>query len=247
MRVQNLRYFFFVSILFLNGLLFSCSSVSTKDDAVIRKILKTQTAHVSDSVSQLILVYNEQAENPQAKLFTLKKDKEDWSIVLGPIPAGIGKNGFAAPGKKLEGDGKSPIGIFKLGHLFSYQDAVITKMPYSQTTSDDKWIDHPESADYNQHVRGQTSAKSYENLKLNSDHYKYCMVIEYNTNPVIKGKGSAIFFHLRMSTDEATTGCVAVSEPEMLQILKWLDPAKHPMIIMGSMDDLIKDDFYSAK
>ena len=247
MRVQNLRYFFFIAALFFNDFFVSCSSVSTKDDALIHKILKTQTAHIPDSVSQLILAYNDDLENPQTKLFTLEKEKEEWNIVLGLVPAGIGKNGFARSGEKLEGDGKSPSGIFRLGHLFTYQDKVNTKMPFTQSTSEDKWIDDPESVDYNQHVRGETSAKSYENLKLNSDHYKYCMVIEYNTNPVVKGKGSAIFFHLRDSESEATAGCVAVSESDMLKILKWLDPVKYPMILMGNFDDLIKDDFHSAK
>ena len=60
----------------------------------------------------------------------------------------------------------------------------------------DKWIDDSSSNDYNKYVRGATTAKSFENLKLKSIDYKYCMVIEYNTHPVIKGKGSAIFFHV---------------------------------------------------
>ena len=112
-------------------------------------------------------------------------------------------------------------------------------MPFVISTSEDKWIDDPESADYNRHVRGETSAKSYENLKLTSDAYKYCMVIEYNTDPVVKGKGSAIFFHLRESDMGTTAGCVAISESDMLKILKGLDPAKNPMIVMGDRQTLL--------
>ncbi len=163
----------------------------------------------------------------------MEKINKAWQPVFESIPAGIGRNGFAAPNQKVEGDGKSPSGIFKLGQLFTYNPLADTKMPFIQTTDEDKWIDDPESPDYNRHVRGETSAKSYENLKLQSDHYKYCMVIEYNINPVIKGKGSAIFLHLRESDDETTAGCIAISEPDMLQILKWLDPEASPMIVMG--------------
>ena len=82
----------------------------------------------------------------------------------------------------------------------------------------------------NTYVRGATQAKSYENLLLSSIDYKYCMVIEYNTNPVIKGKGSAIFFHITSNQYPPTAGCVAVKEQDMLRILAWLDPRKKKYI-----------------
>lgn len=239
---MKIRRFHIIWVFTLTVFIFivSCSPDSKKEKLVIKNILEVQAPVIPDSVKQLVLVYNETLNDPQAKLFTLQKDKEEWSIVLGPVQAGIGENGFAAPGDKVEGDGKTPGGIFKLGHLFTYLDSVNTRMPFTRTTPEDKWIDDTESPDYNQYVRGETSAKSYENLKLKSDHYKYCLVIEYNTNPVVKGKGSAIFFHLRDSESETTAGCVAVSESDMLQILKWLDPDKHPLILMGSSKHLLK-------
>jgi L,D-peptidoglycan transpeptidase YkuD (ErfK/YbiS/YcfS/YnhG family) len=112
-------------------------------------------------------------------------------------------------------------------------------MPYFQTTKEDKWIDDPESVDYNRHVRGETKAKSYENLKLDNDLYKYCMVIEYNTNPIVKGKGSAIFLHLSEDPPGATSGCVAITENSMEWILKWMNPELNPSIIMGNKQTLI--------
>ena len=239
-RISFRQLVFFASIGYFLVMLVSCSSSSKESEVVIKRIVETQAPLIPDSVEQLVLAYNETLKDPQAKLYTLQKESGEWNIVLGPVPAGIGENGFAMPGEKVEGDGKSPGGTFELGHLFTYEDTVNTKMPFTQSTSEDKWIDDPESADYSKHVRGPTSAKSYENLKLNSDHYKYCMVIEYNTKPVVKGKGSAIFFHLRDSESETTAGCVAVSESDMLRILEWLDPEKHPMILMGSREDLLK-------
>lgn len=248
MNIPGLLHSTFICLaLLILGSSDSCTTLSDKNEAVINKIIKVQSPFIPDSVTQLILVYNEKPEDPQAKLFILEKDNDEWNIVQGPVPAGIGENGFAAPGEKVEGDGKTPSGMFRLGHLFTYEVKVDTKMVYSQSTSEDKWIDDPESTDYNRHVRGETTAKSHENLKLKSDHYKYCMVIEYNTDPVVKGKGSAIFFHLRDSDKETTAGCIAISEVEMLRILKWLDPETHPMILMGNFDELIKGDFHPAK
>lgn len=248
MKIPGLLHFPFVCItFFILGSFVSCSSLSNRNVEMMDKIIEVNAASIPDSVTQLVLVYNENQATSQVILFTLKKQKGKWIPVMNSIPAGIGENGFAAQEQKQEGDGKTPTGLFKLGQLFTYEKQVDTRMPFTTTTSDDKWIDDPESADYNRHVRGETTAKSYENLKLASDHYKFCMVIEYNTNPVIKGKGSAIFFHLRSSGQETTAGCVAISEKDMLQIMKWLDPDKHPMILMGSFETLTEDSFAMLK
>lgn len=236
MRNDPIKYLKCLSFAFL--LLWACSSPKSETEK-FEQILKVQESSIPMNVSQLLVAIAEQPGDAQVSLFAVEKVDEEWKIKIGPLAAGIGDNGFAAPGQKVEGDGKSPTGLFKLGTLFTYENQVETKMPFTQSTSEDKWIDDPESADYNRHVRGETSAKSYENLKLTSDAYKYCMVIEYNTNPVVKGKGSAIFFHLRNSETGTTAGCVAISESDMVQILKWLDPEEDPMILMGDRQTLL--------
>lgn len=219
-----------IAILLLS---FGCSS-SKKQFTVAQVFVENHNTYINSDVGQLVVVFNESTTDHEANLIAMEKTKKGWQPVFKSIYAVIGKNGFAAPGEKREGDGKSPSGLFKLGQLFTYQKQVDTKMPFTQSNAEDKWIDDPDSPDYNCHVRGETTAKSYENLKLKSDHYKYCMVIEYNTNPVLKGAGSAIFLHLYESENETTAGCVAISEHDMLRLLKWLDPEKHPMILMGT-------------
>lgn len=191
-----------------------------------------------DNVSQLLVAYNYRPESYTAYFVVLERKGANWGVKLGPIAAGIGKNGFALPFYKVEGDGKSPSGIFALGKLFSYEKQSHTLLENQQTTVEDKWIDDINSADYNKHVKGATNAKSYENLLLSNDAYKYCMVIEYNTNPVIKGKGSAIFFHLGVKAPYVTAGCVAIDEENMKQLVNWLDPKQNPTIIMGNFDVL---------
>ena len=108
-------------------------------------------------------------------------------------------------------------------------------MPFIQTTRDDKWIDDPNSSDYNRYVRGTTQAGSFENLKINSDEYKYCMAIEYNMNPVVKGMGSAIFLHLSIGdVPNPSSGCVVVTLKDMEWLLRWMNPELNPSIIMGN-------------
>jgi L,D-peptidoglycan transpeptidase YkuD (ErfK/YbiS/YcfS/YnhG family) len=203
------------------------------------RILKKNTA-LLDGISQLLVVVNETQENSLAILVALEKKGNKWQTFTEPMQAGIGRKGFAAPGAKREGDNQSPTGFFRLGQLFCYDKIVDTRIPFIQTTAEDKWIDDPDSPDYNRYVRGITQAKSYEKLLLNGNDYRYCMVIEYNTNPVIKGHGSAIFLHLsEYETINSSSGCVVLLQKDMEKLLKWMNPVSNPSILMGTMKVLL--------
>ncbi|MFZ3156649.1 MAG: L,D-transpeptidase family protein, partial [Smithella sp.] len=79
----------------------------------------------------------------------------------------------------------------------------------------------------------ETRSTSYEIMKRDDNLYKYGIVIEYNTGPIIKGNGSAIFLHIWKGAGTTSAGCVAVSEEDIIKILGWLDPAASPLIITG--------------
>lgn len=61
--------------------------------------------------------------------------------------------------------------------------------------------------------------------------YHYSIVINYNMNPIVSGKGSAIFLHC--INQSYTAGCVAVPEETMLFILQWLDGNSTPYILIS--------------
>lgn len=205
-------------------------SISKKE---IQAFLHTQEEKLNH-IQQLVIALNDNNETSKAILLGLERKNKKWKIKIKAVPASIGKNGFALPNEKKEGDGKSPTGLFELGQLYTYEAQVNTNLPYIQTNSEDKWIDDPTHEDYNKPIRGFTNAKSFEHLKLSSIDYKYCMVIEYNTHPVVKGKGSAIFFHVATPTYSPTAGCVAIKESDMEKFLLWLDPNKSKAILMGN-------------
>lgn len=190
---------------------------------------------IMDSADQVIVVYRERYMD--MKLAGIEKENGVWKLKLAPVRASIGRNGLINEFVKKEGDGCTPSGFFKLGNLFSYESYIDTKLNFTQTTAEDKWIDDPTADDYNKYVRGNTTAKSFEHLLLKSIDYKYCMVIEYNTNPIVKGKGSAIFFHVADNKYSATSGCVAIAETDMLTYLKWLQPNKHKAILIIADQD----------
>lgn len=191
--------------------------------------------HLAPDVSQVLLVMDERFLFFNfRKVYALEKSNLTWRQAMAPIDAVVGLNGFAKDGEKREGDGQTPSGLYRLGTVFGYAETAVTKMPYRQTLADDLWVDDPNAPDYNRWVKQtETQAASYERMRRDDDLYKYGIVIEYNTDPVIKGHGSAIFFHIWASPKSTTAGCVAVSEDDILKIIAWLNPEAHPVILIN--------------
>jgi L,D-peptidoglycan transpeptidase YkuD (ErfK/YbiS/YcfS/YnhG family) len=95
------------------------------------------------------------------------------------------------------------------------------------------WVDHPSSPYYNT-WREDVPLSQGEDLADKSKYgtaYQYAVDIAYNTNPVVKGKGSAIFLHV--TTGGGTAGCVSISQTNLLKVLRWLDPTRAPVIVMA--------------
>jgi L,D-peptidoglycan transpeptidase YkuD (ErfK/YbiS/YcfS/YnhG family) len=159
-----------------------------------------------------------------------------WEVARPAMPGTIGRNGFAAPGEKREGDGKTPSGVYRIGPAFGYEPLVETGLGYRQATADDYWVDDPESPLYNRWVTGRPAAKSFELLRRDDAAYKYAAVIEYNTEPVVPGRGSAIFLHVWSGSDAPTAGCTALAEADVVALLKWLDRRRHPVVVLGGAD-----------
>jgi L,D-peptidoglycan transpeptidase YkuD (ErfK/YbiS/YcfS/YnhG family) len=182
---------------------------------------------------QAILVVAPSRDSPFARLYTYEKNGAAWRLAgFNGVPATIGRNGL---GKQREGDGKSPEGTMRLLSAFGTGPKPEgVKIDYRQTTAHDVWVDDTGSPDYNtwKTYDGDPADKwkSVEKLLL-LPCYKYAVVVDYNINPVVKGSGSAIFLHVWRNREKPTAGCTAVSEENMVKILKWLDPRKNPVII----------------
>jgi L,D-peptidoglycan transpeptidase YkuD (ErfK/YbiS/YcfS/YnhG family) len=239
-KVEAIAFVFITAIL---PILFSCATYSVKGSGqpaslnrFIKKFIAHHTAQIEES-EQLIFATNRDSSSVLVTLHAVERNDGVWHLVFPTFTGSIGEMGFAAIDHKREGDGRSPSGIFPLGIAFGYDPSVVTKMPYRQATNDDFWVDDVDSEDYNQWVKGEPNAASWEKMKRDDDQYKYGVVIEYNMNPIVKGKGSAIFLHVWNGGD-STLGCVSMPEEMVLEILGWLDPAKKPLIIMGTESEL---------
>ena len=223
--------FFILTIIALSSCSFFRPSASKNN---INFLIAPSENNLGKSGQLLLVIENSNIFFTKRIVYALEKRSGIWQMAFEPFYAVVGKKGFAPPGEKREGDGKTPSGIYPLKQTFGYNESINSKMPYRQALEDDLWIDDANADDYNRWVKAsKTSAKSYEKMKRDDDLYKYGIVIEYNNNPVIKGYGSAIFFHVWGGEDVTTEGCVAVSEENIIKILTWLDPKSLPLIIMG--------------
>jgi L,D-peptidoglycan transpeptidase YkuD (ErfK/YbiS/YcfS/YnhG family) len=212
-----------LTFLFLAG----CSGPTTGPDGLPGSALPPGTRQV--------LVVRKPQEFPNGPVnLTAWEYSGGWKSVLGPMPCTIGKNGFAAVGEKKEGDGKTPSGVYGIHRAFGYEKGVDTKLDYRAITPDDFWCDDPDSPQYNRRTKGVPAAKSYEKMRRDDDAYKYLAVIEYNTDPVEPGKGSAIFLHVWAGEGKPTAGCVAVAEGEMAKLLAWLDKSRKPVVVLNT-------------
>lgn len=187
------------------------------------------------NVGQVMLVLAANASDTEGMVQFFEKKDDGWVRTMTTCPASIGRNGVATPGSKREGDGMSPHGFYPIGIAFGYEAATPTRMPYVQMTAEDIWVDDPASPDYNHLVkRSATRATSFEEMRRKDDLYKFGLLVEYNTSPVVAGRGSAIFIHIWSGRGKSTSGCVAFPEERMKKILAWLDPAKKPHIAIGT-------------
>ena len=198
---------------------------------------------------QLVIVAAESEEGIHAKVSLFERAPRGWRPVVKDLPAVIGNKGIAlgdglafelpANGlpKKHEGDLKSPAGVFEIGGAYGYAPkAPGFKLSYTQLTEAFEGVDDPASKFYNRIVDTSRMAPaerdwhSHETMRLKDDEYKWLAVIRHN-DANKPGEGSLIFLHVWRDAEHGTAGCTAMAEPNLLKVLRWLDPAKHPLVV----------------
>ena len=134
------------------------------------------------------------------------------------FPCIIGRNGRTF--RKVEGDGKTPIGTFMLRRGFYRADRVSRPAPgMDRLKMTDGWCEVPGSGFYNRHVK-LPFRHGHETMWRRDEAYDIVFSTSHNECPRVQGAGSAIFFHLTRQGSGVTAGCVAVSRADMLKILR---------------------------
>jgi len=194
---------------------------------------KMQCPAAIKQATRLILVTTPSFDDTSATLTTYERSSPEaaWTQASSPIAAVVGIDGlawghpFADQAKsdepvKLEGDTRTPVGIYRVGVTFGFDEADrpghLRLMPDEHYCVDDVGSPHygrivPKSVARDA-VRGEDMATF--------PVYKRGLVIDYPPSREVRG-GSCIFLHIWGGEGVGTAGCVALPEEQVLKLQTW--------------------------
>ena len=146
----------------------------------------------------------------------------DWGA--GARRCAVGRSGIGE--KQSEGDGITPVGKFVLRRVLYRPDRVSqprTMLPLAELAPSDGWCDDPSDESYNLLVTCPYRSRT-EALWREDSLYDVVAVIGFNDEPVLPGKGSAVFLHVAHPDYRPTEGCVALSFCDLLEALNAIAP-----------------------
>jgi len=171
---------------------------------------------------QVVAVYGDGKDSPEATVVFYEKRGSTWERAHS-WPAHNGKRGWTTDHQ--EGDNRSPVGVFTLSDAGGVREDPGAKLPYTRSPA---------------FAAPRWWAESYWH------DFDYVIAIDYNrikgtspndpTRPEGRHKGGSIWLH--MDHGSGTSACVSLSESGMRYLLRTLDPARHPVVVMGDKADL---------
>ena len=129
----------------------------------------------------------------------------------------LGKAGIKK--KEKEGDNITPRGIFEITKILYRADKIKKIKAFIRPIKIKKnmgWCDDSKSDYYNQQIK-LPNKFGHERLYRNDNLYDIILVLNYNTNPIIKKKGSAIFIHVSKNSYKKTNGCIALKKKTLIE------------------------------
>ncbi|MCQ0024813.1 L,D-transpeptidase family protein [Streptomyces somaliensis DSM 40738] len=148
-----------------------------------------------------------------------------WAAVSDPWPAHNGVRGWTD--HHVQDDLRSPIGVFGLTDAGGLLPDPGAKLPYDRD------------------VRFTATGSGSLGEPLEGS-FDYVVAVNYNrvpgttpldwTRPLGQERGGGIWIHV--DHDGPTQGCVSLDRAHMRELLRWLDPAHRPVVVMGDVQSL---------
>lgn len=153
-------------------------------------------------------------------------------VRVGSAPARFGAGGLVAGERRRQGTSTTPTGVYGLPFAFGIEALPEGgSYPYRRVTRSSWWCQDNASRSYNRWVEplpADCRPEEAEHLVTYEKQYAYALVIGFNYDRPVRGRGAGIFLHV--NGDGATAGCVSVPEEAMLRILRWVRADAHPRI-----------------
>jgi L,D-peptidoglycan transpeptidase YkuD (ErfK/YbiS/YcfS/YnhG family) len=225
-------------------LAFLPAAAATGRDAAPPACQPTLANQLADtgSATQLVTIASLRPSSQTGALRVWEKHGDCWLRVAGPWQAWLGIRGISE--RKREGDLKTPSGAFGIQSvMYGLARNPGVRYRYHRIVCGDWWVEDPRSPYYNRFRHVPCGSKppfrvTSEDMSRSPTAYRHLAVIDYNTNPIVPGRGSGIFLHV--SHGNATLGCVSLPLPQLVWLLRWFDPEESPLVVIGTRKTIRK-------
>ncbi|QEU95603.1 L,D-transpeptidase family protein [Streptomyces kanamyceticus] len=154
----------------------------------------------------------------------------------GSAPARFGAKGLVAGGSRKQGTNTTPTGLYGLPYAFGISARPTgAAYPYRRVTPESWWCQDNWSRAYNRWTEPRPAdcrAAESEHLSTYDPQYAHALVVGFNYDRPVRGRGAGIFLHV--NGRGATAGCVSVPRDAMRRILRWAEPGRRPHIAIGT-------------
>ncbi len=217
MKISNI--YFLISVVFVLFFANESFAVNKIENFKWKDNMSFPIEKYSNDKNVNSIIFVKQINGSNAKIVLLKKnDKNEFEELLS-TEGFIGKNGL---GKEKEGDSKTPVGDFGIIQAFGIKQNPGTSIDYLKVNENHYCCDE-KCEFYNKiiDVAAMNHKCKGEHIIDYSPQYHYAFFLDYNKEGIYP-KGSAIFMHCK-GKKTYTAGCIAVSESEMIFILRHID------------------------
>jgi L,D-peptidoglycan transpeptidase YkuD (ErfK/YbiS/YcfS/YnhG family) len=147
------------------------------------------------------------------------------------LPCSVGRGGIGR--KRAEGDGITPAGVHRIEAVLLRRDRGAGPVRGRPIGPADGWSDDPADPAYNRMVR-RPHRHGHEALRRADRQYDLIAVLDWNRDPVVRGRGSAIFLHCWRKPRHPTAGCIAFSRRDLGWVLARWTPRSRVIVRQGS-------------
>jgi L,D-peptidoglycan transpeptidase YkuD (ErfK/YbiS/YcfS/YnhG family) len=215
----------------------------------------SRLAHVG-AAGQVVVVTSDAWSSRRAVLRAYERMPDGaWRQALDPGRVWLGWNGFVRADRRRQSTLTTPAGTFRLAWAFGTRPDPGTALPYREVDPTDWWpYDPRDPATYNVWQPRRVQASGWrtswaEDLSSFGVQYRNAVVVGFNLpggvhrtgGEWVAGRtadtrrGGGIFLHVQAQRvqDRPTAGCVAMAPRRIAALLRWLDPAAGPVVVMG--------------
>ncbi|GGS09030.1 lipoprotein [Streptomyces humidus] len=183
-------------------------------------------AAVPPNARQVVVVSGRDRNSPLSSVVLYRRTGSDWQ----PGASWAAHNALRGwSDRHMGGDLRSPVGVYGLTDAGGLLADPGTKLPYDRGPA------------------FRSPGTGFEGEPLDGS-FDYVVAINYNrkpgtspldwTRPLGASRGGGIWFHV--DHGGPTHGCVSLAEEHMKELLRTLDPALHPVVVMGDHASLAR-------